>query len=97
MPYPVSCVVVKQIRRHPTRYLYGARIVVVRVAVRVHIAEVVVVVIRRTLPPSRSGHESEKLQPTAESVAELASEVVDNAEKANSIYPSDETRKELRQ
>lgn len=26
----------------------------------------------------------------------LASEVVDNAEKANSIYPSDETRKELR-
>ena len=32
----------------------------------------------------------------AESVAELASEVVDNAEKANSIYPSDETRKELR-
>ena len=40
------------------------RIVVVRVAVRVHIAEVVVVVIRRTLPPNRSGHESEKLQPT---------------------------------
>ena len=32
----------------------------------------------------------------AESVAELASDVVDNAEKANSIYPSDETRKELR-
>ena len=32
----------------------------------------------------------------AESVAELASEVVDNAEKANSIYPSDATRKELR-
>lgn len=32
----------------------------------------------------------------ADSVADLASEVVDNAEKANSIYPSDETRKELR-
>lgn len=32
----------------------------------------------------------------ADSVAELASEVVDNAEKANSIYPSDATRKELR-
>lgn len=30
-----------------------------------------------------------------ESVAELASEVVDNAEKANSIYPSDETSKIL--
>ncbi len=32
----------------------------------------------------------------AESAAELASDVVDNAEKANSIYPSDATRKELR-
>lgn len=29
-------------------------------------------------------------------VAHLASEVVSNAEKANSIYPSDATRKELR-
>ncbi len=26
VPYPVSCVRVKQIRRHPTRYLYGGRI-----------------------------------------------------------------------
>ncbi len=32
----------------------------------------------------------------ADSVADLASEVLDNAEKANSIYPSDEARKELR-
>lgn len=32
----------------------------------------------------------------AESVASLASEVVDNAEKANSIYPSDAARKEMR-
>lgn len=32
----------------------------------------------------------------AGSVSGLAAEVVDNAEKANSIYPSDETRKELR-
>lgn len=32
----------------------------------------------------------------AESVAELASDVADNAEKANSIYPSDDTRKDLR-
>jgi predicted DNA binding protein len=32
----------------------------------------------------------------ADFVAELTSDVVDNAEKANSIYPSDETRKELR-
>lgn len=29
-------------------------------------------------------------------VSGLAAEVIDNAEKANSIYPSDETRKELR-
>lgn len=33
----------------------------------------------------------------SESVAELASEVVDNAEKANSIYPSDSVRRELRE
>ena len=32
----------------------------------------------------------------SKSVAELASEVVDHAEKANSIYPSDAARKELR-
>ncbi len=32
----------------------------------------------------------------ADNVARLASEVVDNAEKANSIFPSDTTRKELR-
>ena len=32
----------------------------------------------------------------ADSVSGLAAEVLDNAEKANSIYPSDETRKELR-
>lgn len=32
----------------------------------------------------------------ATQVANLASEVVDHAEKANSIYPSDATRKELR-
>lgn len=32
----------------------------------------------------------------ASQVANLAAEVLDNAEKANSIYPSDETRKELR-
>lgn len=32
----------------------------------------------------------------ASQVANLASEVIDNVEKANSIYPSDETRKELR-
>lgn len=32
----------------------------------------------------------------ASQVANLASEVLDNVEKANSIYPSDETRKELR-
>lgn len=32
----------------------------------------------------------------ATQVANLASEVVDHAEKANSIYPSDTTRKELR-
>lgn len=32
----------------------------------------------------------------ADSVSRLAAEVLDHAEKANSIYPSDETRKELR-
>jgi len=32
----------------------------------------------------------------SKSVSELASEVVDHAEKANSIYPSDAARKELR-
>ena len=32
----------------------------------------------------------------SKSVSELASEVVDHAEKANSIYPSDTARKELR-
>ena len=32
----------------------------------------------------------------AQPVAELASEVLDHAEKANSIYPSDEQRKKLR-
>lgn len=32
----------------------------------------------------------------ATQVANLASEVLDNVEKANSIYPSDTTRKELR-
>lgn len=32
----------------------------------------------------------------AAQVAELASEVLDHVEKANSIYPSDTTRKELR-
>jgi len=32
----------------------------------------------------------------AHQVANLAAEVLDNAEKANSIYPSDETRKDLR-
>lgn len=32
----------------------------------------------------------------ADSVSKLAAEVLDNSEKANSIYPSDETRKELR-
>lgn len=33
----------------------------------------------------------------ASDVASLASEVLDNAEKANNIYPSDEIRKELRE
>lgn len=32
----------------------------------------------------------------AEPVAQLAGEVIDHAEKANSIFPSDEQRKELR-
>lgn len=32
----------------------------------------------------------------AEGTAKLAGEVVDNAEKANKIYPSDDTRKDLR-
>jgi hypothetical protein len=32
----------------------------------------------------------------ASDVSKLASEVLDNCEKANSIYPSDDTRKELR-
>lgn len=32
----------------------------------------------------------------ADSVSKLAAEVLDNSEKANSIYPSDETRKEMR-
>ena len=41
------------------------RIVVVRGAVGVHIAEVIgVVVIRRTLPPNRSGTQESKPQPT---------------------------------
>lgn len=33
----------------------------------------------------------------ASNTANLASEVLDNAEKANSIFPSDETRKKLRE
>ena len=33
----------------------------------------------------------------APDVASLASEVIDNTEKANNIYPSDEIRKELRE
>ena len=32
----------------------------------------------------------------ADGTAKLAGEVVDNAEKANKIYPSDDTRKDLR-
>ena len=33
---------------------------------------------------------------TAEPVAKLAGEVIDHAEKANSIYPSDDQRRQLR-
>ena len=33
----------------------------------------------------------------SDSVAKLASEVVDNCEKANSIYPSSDMRKQLRE